>query len=243
MRIDTIYASSYLVSRLQHANTVKHVRDDGDIILLDMHSGEQILILLVDRIMNLSEVEYYYQENTGKGIATLMLVWVDIFIPLDGASYVLTDWMHALDSLHDGKLYGYDVAGRMSYFFPVYLEGKGKKRTIRYGNVVDYLNIGSHQVESESPYLRGVWQVAEFYDDSDTEQFHIDRYRHGSPLAVFYEVLGLKDGTSLDQVKKAYYRLAQMHHPDTNNNEDAHRKMSTINNAYQRITQYLSDDN
>jgi len=48
-----------------------------------------------------------------------------------------------------------------------------------------------------------------------------------------YEVLGLTKGASMDEVKKAYKKLALLHHPDKGGNPDEFRK---ITEAYEKIT-------
>ena len=48
-----------------------------------------------------------------------------------------------------------------------------------------------------------------------------------------YEVLGLAKGASMDEVKKAYKRLALLHHPDKGGNVEEFRK---ITDAYEKIT-------
>lgn len=51
-----------------------------------------------------------------------------------------------------------------------------------------------------------------------------------------YEVLGLPHGASMDEVTKAYRRLAKKYHPDLNPDDaTAAEKMSEINDAYDRI--------
>ncbi len=51
-----------------------------------------------------------------------------------------------------------------------------------------------------------------------------------------YSVLGLSPGASEDEVTKAYRRLAKKYHPDLNpGDEEAARKMSEINDAYEQI--------
>lgn len=51
-----------------------------------------------------------------------------------------------------------------------------------------------------------------------------------------YEVLGVSEGASQDEVKKAYRKLARKYHPDLNPGDaEAARKMVEINEAYQRI--------
>lgn len=242
MRFETIYASNYLVRRLQYAHVVKHIRDEGDALLITLQSNEQVMILLIERGMNLGEVQFHLKSNSQVGIYTLMLLWVDIFIPFDGTVMQIPTWMHALDHLHGGKLYGYEVYGREAFFFPIYLEGTGAYRTIRYGNVVNYAHIGGYQVQSAYPPLTGNYYVADFERAGQgySKQSATERYRHGSPLAVYFELLGLPDGANLDLVKQAYRQLARQFHPDLNSHVDAHQQMSEVNDAYERIMQHYT---
>jgi len=43
------------------------------------------------------------------------------------------------------------------------------------------------------------------------------------------EVLGVTKGTSKDDIKKAYFKLAKMYHPDVNKTPEAKEKFSAIN--------------
>lgn len=52
----------------------------------------------------------------------------------------------------------------------------------------------------------------------------------------YYEILGVNKGTSKDEIKKAFYKLAHKHHPDKKEGNEA--KFKQINEAYQ----VLSDD-
>jgi len=49
----------------------------------------------------------------------------------------------------------------------------------------------------------------------------------------YYEVLGVSRSSSLDEIKKAYKRLAKKYHPDLNKDKDAIEKFKEINEAYQ----------
>ena len=89
MRFETIYASQFLVNRLDYARVVTHIKDDGDIIQLDLTTGQKVMVLLIERVMNVSDIQHYYIENTARGIHTLMMVWADVFLPDDGDMYVL----------------------------------------------------------------------------------------------------------------------------------------------------------
>lgn len=48
----------------------------------------------------------------------------------------------------------------------------------------------------------------------------------------YYAVLGLPRGATLDQVKKAFRRLARKYHPDVSKLPDAAARMSEVNEAY-----------
>ncbi len=48
----------------------------------------------------------------------------------------------------------------------------------------------------------------------------------------FYDVLGVKKGASLDEIKQAYRKLALQYHPDRNKSKEAEEKFKEINEAY-----------
>ena len=52
----------------------------------------------------------------------------------------------------------------------------------------------------------------------------------------YYNVLGIDKGASKDEIKKAFYKLAQKYHPDKKGGNEA--KFKQVNEAYQ----VLSDD-
>ena len=62
----------------------------------------------------------------------------------------------------------------------------------------------------------------------------------------YYEILGLKTGASLDEVKEAYKDMVKVWHPDRFTNEPklqlkAQEKLKEINDAYQMIQNLLAD--
>lgn len=57
-------------------------------------------------------------------------------------------------------------------------------------------------------------------------------------MADHYEVLGVSRDASIDEIKKAYRRLARQLHPDVNPGEDAAEQFKLVTHAYD----VLSDD-
>ena len=54
-------------------------------------------------------------------------------------------------------------------------------------------------------------------------------------LENYYDVLGISDNASIDEIKKAYRKLAMKYHPDLNPSAEAENKMKKINEAYEQI--------
>jgi|GEM_PF-6383492 len=59
------------------------------------------------------------------------------------------------------------------------------------------------------------------------------------PGQNLYEILELKKGASLEEVKRAYRKLALQYHPDKNTDEGAAEKFKQINEAYARLSHFL----
>jgi len=50
--------------------------------------------------------------------------------------------------------------------------------------------------------------------------------------AQYYHILGLEEGASKDEVKKAYYKKAKVYHPDINKNENAREQFILAQRAF-----------
>jgi hypothetical protein len=237
MRFETIIACQYLVARLEKAEVVRSIKDDGDVIQLALAEGQRLNILLVERGINLAEVRYQYETNSAEGIYTLMLLWVDMFLPHDGQECTVTDWMQALLGLHGGKLYGYEVAGRDAFIFPIEFMGAGKTRRVHFGNIVSYAAIGGKKLNTLNPYMAGTWLVGGF--EKRTQGYRKEGSLQNDPYLAYFDVLGLPRDSDLETVKRAYRALAKLYHPDLNQSTEADARMKRINMAYQKISERL----
>lgn len=52
----------------------------------------------------------------------------------------------------------------------------------------------------------------------------------------FYQVLGVQKNASVDEIKKAYRKLALEYHPDRNKSKDAAEKFKEVNKAYEVLS-------
>ncbi len=55
-------------------------------------------------------------------------------------------------------------------------------------------------------------------------------------MTDYYSVLGLKKGASVDEIKKAYKKLAKQYHPDVSKEADAEKKFKEVVEAYQVLS-------
>jgi len=239
-RFDTIQAASYLVWRLQSTGMAHHILDDGDLIVFTLKPRqEKIMIYMVERQPTLQDIQHHLEENTRQGAHTLFLFWVDMLLPPDGEDYTMPDWLEACAHLYGDKVYGFEVAGREAYFIPVYLQGQGQRRQVRYGGNVSYKALHAHSVRLALPSLSGTWRVASF-DRPQAAQGQAEALP-ASAAAAYYQQLGLPDHTALDHVKRAYRELARQYHPDVNPSPQASARMQQINEAYRHVLRHLGD--
>lgn len=52
-------------------------------------------------------------------------------------------------------------------------------------------------------------------------------------LAEYYNILGISDNASVEQIKKAYRNKARLYHPDVNHSPDAKDRFISITEAYE----------
>ena len=51
----------------------------------------------------------------------------------------------------------------------------------------------------------------------------------------YCDILGVEENASLDEIRKAYFKLSNLYHPDKNKSTNAEEKFKEINNAYEAL--------
>ncbi len=240
MRFDTHRVSVYLVEMLKSAGVVRDVTvDGGDIIQFTMRRGETVSLYLIESAIALYEIEGIVRANTAAGVHTLFILWCDMLLPRDGQRVAPADWLEALLALYGDRVYAFDAFGAEIVVFPVYFERQGYDYVARFGENVDPARLGCATVETESRFLRGTWRAAGF--DGNHERVFQTPAAGRVTMAHYYAVLGLNADAKRETVRRAYRRLARLHHPDVNDDPDAHASMQAINEAYERIRREMDE--
>lgn len=252
MRININWVNQHLINELYAAPIVKGVLHDGfDVVLIDLISGEQIAIHLIERDIDVAYIQEILETNAANGRFTLFFLWSAMLLPEHGERYLPYDWMTVLLDIYGDKIYAFENYGQNAWLFPVHFEPEEGTlwRNVRYGEALDMAALCCQTVRTEGGFLNGAWRIATFGTEP---QHHERRQRAGrhhrerprsTRAAIFdhYDVLGVAYDADLETVRREYRRLALQFHPDYNKAPDATERMQAINTAYAKIVEYLGE--
>jgi hypothetical protein len=253
VRFDTYNASAHLVRQLESSGVASVTHDGGDNVLVELHSGEEISIHLIETRIPPYEIRLNLEEGRASAIHSLFIVWSAMFLPEDNELYKPEPWMLALIALYGGKLYAFDVYGKDIRIFPVYFEPAAAQHYhVRYGDDINVTALGVGKVTLTLPVIAGTWLIADFAGSapprkraqSDAKHHH---HHHGRRSAVKppetpWEILGVPKSTKREDIKRAYRKLARYYHPDLNPSPDATHMMQKLNVAYNAILRELGEE-
>lgn len=248
MRFDVHTVRVHLVNELLDAPQVKEVWHDGsDVVILDFFTGETVSIHLIERFMSVEEITYIFTENARQNLYTVLILWMDMFMPHDGQIYIPDDWMMTLLALFGGKIYAYDAWRGEPFIFNVEFTrlANSVSYVIKHGEPINIAYIHVDSVEIHLSYFRGVWRVGRFEHAPNVWQAHEWAEAETSPIAksvrYYYHLLGIAPTDDTQAIKRAYRDLARQFHPDRNLERDTTDQMQRINDAYERVLRYLED--
>ena len=244
MRINLNIANSFLVYELERSGAMARLRHDGgDLVLIDLPSGEAVSIHMIERDIDVNEVKNVLTRNTKADIHTLFLLWCDMLLPEDGQRYRPYDWMSALLTAYGDRIYAYDLYEERVSFFPVYFERQaaGLERLVHHEANVDFGQMRGETIHADGPFLKGVFRVVNFGAARANADEEPTRKADRNPIQALYEVLGLKRDATADDARKAYRQLAREFHPDVNKTPEATARMQQINTAYAIIMEQFGE--
>lgn len=249
MRFETYHVSAQLVRELEGSGNVRRIIDDGgDIIHLELFSGQSLMIYLIESHIPLYEIRNILTANGENGVHTLFILWSDMLLPGHGRLYQPHDWHLGLMALYGDRVYGYEIYRQHVYIYPVHFErlmGRTECR-IHHGEPIDVAGLRCHRIATDMPGLQGEWYVADF--SGAPHEAHRQRAEdaglpYASALAEYYALLQIEPGADREAVKQAYRRLARRYHPDVNDGDaSATRRMQQINHAYRVIIRALDGE-
>ncbi|HEX2622750.1 MAG TPA: J domain-containing protein [Phototrophicaceae bacterium] len=247
VRFDTYNASAHLVRLLEESGKVDVVHDGGDNLLVQLLTGEQISIYLIETVMPPYEIRQTLLDNNTVGIHTLFVLWGEMFLRENGTVLVPDEWIRALSVLYNDKVYAFGVYGKDIHIFPVYFEKHGFERILRYGEAVNVALLAGEEVivtGSVFEEFQGKWRIADFSGHKPpARQSHQPKGKPLTPVArrTPWEILGITPQSDREKIKQAYRKLARIYHPDVNRSQDAHNRMQILNEAYDTILRQLED--
>jgi hypothetical protein len=240
MRINLSHVNSFLIREMIITGAIAQiVHDGGDIVYVDLPTGQLVAIHLIEREIDLPEIKRVLDYNAARQAHTLFILDAAMLLPDNNMLYRPYDWMLVLIELYNGLIYGYEVIHNRAYVFPIHFapEPNSNRYCVTWGDMIEMAYLGATTVQTASTGFLGTWLVADF------EPRHADIPRSPAPgtLAAAYAVLGLLPGVALDEIRRAYRALARQFHPDLNPAVEATRKMQEINAAYTQILSALGE--
>lgn len=253
MRFDVHKVRTYLVNELNDAtSTVAGVRHDGtDLVLVDLMTGESVMIYLIERLLPVNEIKDTLNENTTRNIHTLFVLWADMLLPQENSTYLPEEWMEVLLTLYNGKIYGYDSYGPYASVFPVFFKPTTSfEYFVTYGDAIQASHLHCDYVHVDTRFLKGFWRLADFAErvqhstgsEAKAGKQRTPLHTQRNTLSAYFAVLELKPDADRAAVRAAYYKLARRYHPDVSPSPDSTTRMQQINEAYQRIMAWFGQD-
>lgn len=269
MRLESHYARLYIVQELIKTPFAKIRYEDFDRVVIDLPGGKAAAICIIEREPPLNEILETFREYDALHVHTVFMVMGDMLVPNAGEIFDPPEWLVALHTLQNHKIYAFYSSGNEIYLHEIHLEriGFGTERIVKFMGQIDVRDLGCAFMEVTGPRIGGRWRMADFVPGRGAEntrrtfKARLDeefrrrereeqRSRHGeaSPpeevrgrLLIYYRMLGVGTDASWDDIKRAYRDLARQYHPDLNSSLRATEKMQQINAAYAHLMSHFDE--
>lgn len=225
-------------------------------------TGVQIHIYVLTEAVKTRFIRQLLQADSAVGVGTMFVVAPDLLPPPE-TSLEPPEWLDAIHTLTHERIYTYEEARLLQ----VHLEPIGSSTRCRpiYAEVhIQQLRYARVSIKPRA--IRGFWLVADFggqafwksstrhYQPPPRRQYQAPPHasadqthrphdppppppRPRSELEISYELLGIRQGASREEVKAAFRRLARTFHPDVSDLEkdEAEARFKAVSAAYEYI--------
>jgi DnaJ-domain-containing protein 1 len=229
--------------------------------------GSRLYLYLIPTNPKLRDIKNLLRENGRNSIGTIFIANARL-LPEDGTTVKLQDWWEALFLLNDGFIYTYKIAEEGLFLSHVHFTPSNAKDEFRCWHFDEFKveNLSVRKREINLGNIKGTWYIGDMVSASykrkinserAQQQFHYrTKYTQEVPyegrknvvngngreaqLLKYYNLLGVDDKASEQQIKTAFRQMALRVHPDVSAlpREVAHEKIKELNEAYDFIKDY-----
>ena len=107
-----------------------------------------------------------------------------------------------------------------------------------WGKMQDWDDIDYENWEEDWQDVRDTWKKERHYYQ-DHEEENSSYNTETNDFQKYYDILGLKVGATIKEIKAQYRKLIKKFHPDRNNSPDAEKKCREIIEAYDKLVETL----
>jgi hypothetical protein len=165
MRFDSNYVRLHIINQLHRTPFAKIRYDDFDVTVVDLPQGQAAAICLMERApTSLAELLDVYREHNSAKTHIVFILWCEMLLPEHGDIFEPSEWLHALHSLHNKKIYAFKNLADKVDIFPVQLEriGFGPERLVKHGQPIDIRDLNCAAIDISGGRLEGRWLMADF---------------------------------------------------------------------------------
>jgi len=159
------FVLDYLANELSNSTRVANflrTSDSAD-LLVTLADGKKIGLCVINRAIRLTEIRDRYACNTKQRIYTLYIM-DGRMMPGDSTEVAPPQWMSALHTLTNGRVYAYWCEGRDVSIRPFHMEWKwgGSPRSVEYGDEIDVNSVRGEFLQTATKDIDGEFAAAYF---------------------------------------------------------------------------------
>jgi hypothetical protein len=213
-------------------------------IVLSTWMGSRLYVYVLHKAPKLRDIKNILRDNSRNSIGSLFIVNAKL-LPPNSETVRLQDWWEALYLLNDGFIYAYTPRNAVLMLSQVHFTASHSKDEFRAWHFENFLveNVTVRRREVLQGNVKGVWQVGDIASPTYKRKIYNGASNgngRDAQLHKYYELLGVDDKATEQQIKAAFRQMALRVHPDVSAlpREIAHEKFKELSQAYEFIKDY-----